>query len=112
MTSVIVPTFMDVIDKCQSNRLNYNVMNKPIKAFPKEEVMANVGLVDRLLRAVVGVVLLALPFVSAPAEGGGMAYGVYGWIMIAAGIVMLVTAALRFCPLYKLFGLRTCPISK
>ncbi|WP_296988128.1 YgaP family membrane protein [Thalassospira sp. UBA1131] len=32
--------------------------------------------------------------------------------MIAAGVVMLATAALRFCPLYMLFGLRTCPLSK
>ena len=74
--------------------------------------MANVGLVDRVLRAVIGIVLLALPFMSAPAEDGGIAYGVYGWIMVAAGVVMLLTAALRFCPLYKLFGIRTCPISK
>jgi hypothetical protein len=32
--------------------------------------------------------------------------------MIAAGVIMLVTAALRFCPLYRLLGLRTCPVSK
>ncbi len=69
--------------------------------------MKNVGLVDRLIRAVVGVVLLALPFLSAAPEGESMAFGVYGWVMIAAGVVMLVTAALRFCPLYKVFGLRT-----
>jgi hypothetical protein len=74
--------------------------------------MANVGTLDRLVRAIAGVVLLALPFVSAGAEEGAMAYGVYGWLMIAAGVVMLVTAALRFCPLYMLFGLRTCPLSK
>ena len=74
--------------------------------------MANVGTLDRFVRAVVGIVLLALPFVSAAPEDGGMAYGVYGWIMIAAGVVMLVTAAFRFCPLYRVFGLRTCPLSK
>jgi uncharacterized membrane protein len=75
-------------------------------------MMANVGTLDRLVRAVAGAILLALPFVSAQPENGGMAYGVYGWVMIAAGVVMLVTAALRFCPLYMLFGLRTCPLSK
>ncbi|MBX2831100.1 MAG: DUF2892 domain-containing protein [Rhodospirillales bacterium] len=74
--------------------------------------MKNVGLVDRLLRAVVGVALLALPFVVAAPEGESMAFGIYAWVMIAAGVVMLVTAALRFCPLYMLFGLRTCPLSK
>ena len=73
--------------------------------------MANVGLIDRIVRACAGVVLLALPFVMTTPEGG-MGFGVYGWVMIAAGVVMLVTAALRFCPLYMLLGLRTCPISK
>lgn len=74
--------------------------------------MKNVGFVDRLLRAIAGVVLLALPFwVEAP-EGESMAFGIYAWVMIAVGIVMLVTAALRFCPLYRVFGLRTCPLSK
>lgn len=73
--------------------------------------MANVGMIDRLLRACAGVILLALPFVMPPPEGG-MAFGLYGWGMIAAGVIMLVTAALRFCPLYRLLGLRTCPVSK
>jgi len=103
---------MEAIDKYQSNRLDYNVIKHSIRAFPKEEVMANVGTLDRVVRAIAGVVLLAIPFVSAAPEGGGMAYGVYGWVMIAAGVVMLATAALRFCPLYMLFGLRTCPLSK
>lgn len=74
--------------------------------------MANVGLVDRILRACIGVVLLALPFVMTKPEEGSMAFGPYAWVILAAGVVMLVTAALRFCPLYKLFGLRTCPLSK
>lgn len=74
--------------------------------------MANIGSVDRILRAGLGIVLIALPFLLATGDDGGMAFGVYGWVMIAAGVVMLVTAALRFCPLYKVFGLRTCPISK
>ncbi|MFV1849987.1 MAG: DUF2892 domain-containing protein [Thalassospira sp.] len=74
--------------------------------------MVNVGTVDRLLRACAGVVLLALPFVLATPEDGGMAFGAYGWVMLAAGAIMITTAALRFCPLYMLFGLRTCPLSK
>ncbi len=74
--------------------------------------MKNVGMVDRLIRAVGGLVLLALPFLAEAPEGEIMAFGVYGWVMIVAGLVMLVSAALRFCPLYMVFGLRTCPISK
>ena len=77
-----------------------------------EEIMANVGLVDRIFRACAGVVLLVLPFVMAMPEDGAMAFGVYGWVMLVAGVVMLTTAALRFCPLYHVFGIRTCRISR
>lgn len=74
--------------------------------------MANVGTIDRLMRGCAGVVLLALPFLLAGPDDGMMAFGAYGWVMLAAGVVMLVTAALRFCPIYMLFGLRTCPLPK
>ena len=58
----------------------------------------NVGMIDRVLRAVFGVVLLGL------AVAGGQWWG---WI----GVVPLVTAAVGFCPAYKLIGLNTCPIA-
>ena len=58
----------------------------------------NVGTVDRVLRVVLGLVLLGL------AVGGGHWWG---WI----GVVPLVTAFAGFCPAYKLIGLSTCPIA-
>ena len=70
--------------------------------------MTNVGQVDRILRLVAGVVLLALPFVLA----GETALGGFGWLSMVAGAVMLLTGAMRFCPIYRIFGLRTCPITK
>ncbi|HAY49331.1 MULTISPECIES: DUF2892 domain-containing protein [Thalassospira] len=74
--------------------------------------MANVGMIDRVLRACVGAFLIALPLIMATPEQGMVAYGTFGWVMVAAGIVMLLTAAFRFCPLYLLLGVRTCPLSK
>lgn len=62
----------------------------------------NVGTVDRVARGLLGLVLLWLAFLS------GAVAGVVMWIAAIVGIVMLVTAALRVCPLYSLFGLRTC----
>jgi hypothetical protein len=59
---------------------------------------ANVGGIDRVLRILVGLVLLVL------AASG--AVGWWGWL----GVVPLVTGLLRFCPLYSLLGLRTCPL--
>lgn len=61
---------------------------------------ANVGGIDRMLRIVVGLVLIAL------AATGTV--GAWGWI----GVVPLVTGLVRFCPLYPLLGLSTCPLQK
>lgn len=60
---------------------------------------ANVGGIDRVLRAVLGVVLIALVFVGPQTP--------WGWI----GVVPLLTAVVRFCPLYPLLGISTCPRS-
>ncbi len=59
----------------------------------------NVGTVDRLLRFVVGVALLALLALNETN---------LRWIGLA-GIVLIGTAFIRFCPLYVVLGLRTCP---
>ena len=68
---------------------------------------ANLGHVDRVVRLIVGLVLLALPFL-----GGGTVFAVtwIKYIVIAVGIVMLATAAMRICPLYAILGIRTCKL--
>ncbi|MCW2245003.1 hypothetical protein M2352_000594 [Azospirillum fermentarium] len=62
--------------------------------------MQNVGGVDRALRAVVGLVLIALVFVGPQTP--------WGWI----GLVPLLTAVIGFCPAYLPFGLKTCPVKR
>jgi hypothetical protein len=59
----------------------------------------NVGSIDRILRIVAGIVLIALTLMGV--------IGVWGWI----GIVPLATGLLRTCPVYSLLGLNTCPMS-
>lgn len=56
----------------------------------------NVGNADRLIRIVLGVVLIALVFVGPQTP--------WGWI----GVVPLVTGFFRMCPLYTLLGVNTC----
>ena len=58
--------------------------------------MRNEGSLDRLLRIVAGVVLLALIFVGPHTP--------LGWI----GVVPLLTGIVGFCPAYKIFGINTC----
>ncbi|MGC1503421.1 MAG: DUF2892 domain-containing protein [Sulfitobacter sp.] len=65
----------------------------------------NVGTLDRGLRFVLGLVLLAAPFFSGLALFDS---NVATIVSVVAGIVMIATSAMRFCPLYTLFGIRTC----
>ncbi len=60
----------------------------------------NVGMIDRLLRVVVGLVLLSLVFVGPKTM----------WGLI--GLIPLVTAVFGFCPAYALFGIRTCQLNR
>lgn len=65
----------------------------------------NMGAMDRLIRLMVGLVLIAASLLS------GMALFEVTWIKylaVVVGIVMLVTSAMRFCPLYTILGKRTC----
>jgi len=59
---------------------------------------ANVGGIDRILRIVVGLALIAL------AATGTV--GAWGWI----GVVPVLTGVFRFCPFYTLLGMNTCPL--
>jgi hypothetical protein len=61
---------------------------------------SNVGGIDRPLRIVAGLILIAL------AASGTV--GPWGWI----GIVPLATGLFKFCPLYTLLGINTCPLEK
>lgn len=56
----------------------------------------NVGTIDRIIRIIVGSVLIGLVFVGPRTP--------WGWL----GVIPLVTALVRWCPLYQLLGLRTC----
>ena len=60
----------------------------------------NVGGIDRILRIVAGLALIAL------AATGTI--GAWGWI----GVVPLATGALSSCPLYSILGFNTCPMKK
>lgn len=65
----------------------------------------NVGTIDRVLRAVVGVGLLYLAFFSG-FEAVSSPLINYGLALI--GVVMLGVAVLSTCPIYAIFGIKTC----
>ncbi len=60
----------------------------------------NVGTVDRVIRVLVGLILISLVFWGPQTN--------WGWI----GLIPLVTGLVGSCPAYKLFGLSTCPLEQ
>jgi len=65
----------------------------------------NVGTIDRTIRGLVGVVLLASYFL-------GAVQGTLGIVALVFGIVLLGTAAVGWCPPYTLLGINTCGIKQ
>lgn len=61
----------------------------------------NVGTIDRIVRIVVGALLIAFAIpVGFPDTG----WNWLGWI----GVVPVITAVFGYCPAYSIFGLSTC----
>lgn len=70
---------------------------------------ANVGSVDRVVRFVLGLLLLLAVFLPV---FGMAANPLLQWGAGLVGVVLITTALMRFCPLYRLFGLSTCKVSR
>ncbi|MEL7258916.1 MAG: DUF2892 domain-containing protein [Pseudomonadota bacterium] len=63
----------------------------------------NVGSIDRVLRIVLGLALIAGFFLNRD--------GAYSWLYLI-GIVPLVTGLMGSCGLYSVFGMSTCKLEK
>lgn len=59
----------------------------------------NEGSLDRAIRVVAGLALIAWALFGGP---------VWAWI----GLVPLATGAIGMCPLYSILGINTCPVKK
>ena len=68
---------------------------------------ANLGNMDRAIRVILGFVLITAPLVNMPPIWSS---AFFAFVSMAIGIVLIATALLRFCPLYRLVGLSTCKI--
>lgn len=63
-------------------------------------MQANVGSIDRTIRILAGLGLIAATLAGV--------IGAWGWI----GLIPLATGIFRFCPLYLPLGVRTCEAKK
>ncbi len=59
---------------------------------------ANVGTTDRALRIFAGLLLVLLAVLNV--------IGPWGW----AGLILVATGVFRYCGLYSVLGMRTCPL--
>ena len=62
----------------------------------------NMGGADRILRALIAVAIAVLYFTN-------VITGTLGIVLLVVGAVFLLTSIVGFCPLYAIFGVRTCP---
>jgi hypothetical protein len=65
---------------------------------------ANVGSADRIFRIILGVLLIAAPYFTDLAIWSNP---MIRYVVPIVGVVMLLTAFVRFCPLYRIIGVNT-----
>jgi hypothetical protein len=65
----------------------------------------NMGIADRLVRVLIAAIVAVLYFT-------GVVTGTLGIVLLVLAGVFVATSLVSFCPLYTLFGLSTCPVSK
>jgi DUF2892 family protein len=66
---------------------------------------ANVGMIDRVIRIVVGILLIAFALRLGFPETG---WNWIGWI----GVIPILTAIFGYCPAYTIIGLSTCSLTR
>ena len=71
-------------------------------------ISTNLGKVDRLIRFVVAILLISAPYLVDMANWNNPAMR---WGVPMVGVVLVLTALLRCCPIYRLFGVNTCKMS-
>ncbi len=65
----------------------------------------NMGSADRIIRVILAIVFAALYFT-------GTVTSTLGVVLLALGVVFVLTSLVSFCPLYAPFGITTCPMKK
>ncbi|NEN24261.1 DUF2892 domain-containing protein [Cryomorpha ignava] len=62
----------------------------------------NMGGADRIIRIIIAIVVGILYW-------QGIIAGTLAYVLLAFAVIFLITSFINFCPLYRLFGVNTCP---
>ena len=65
----------------------------------------NMGAADRVIRLLLAAVFAVLYFTKTVS-------GTLGIALLVLGAVFVFTSMIGFCPLYRIFGINTCPVRR
>ncbi len=65
----------------------------------------NMGAVDKLVRLVVALLIIIAYYQE-------IVTGVFGIILLIVGGIFVLTSLVSVCPLYSIFGIKTCQLKK
>ena len=63
----------------------------------------NMGNADRIIRIIIAAIIGILYFTN-------IISGTLAIVLLVLSVVFFLTSIISFCPLYTIFGLKTCPI--
>jgi hypothetical protein len=63
----------------------------------------NMGNADRIIRVIIAAIIGILYFTN-------IISGTLAIVLLILSVVFILTSIISFCPLYTIFGLKTCPI--
>ena len=63
----------------------------------------NVGTTDRIIRIALAAVIAVLYFTD------NWLTGTIGIVALALAVIFVLTSLVSFCPIYAIFGIRSCP---
>ena len=62
----------------------------------------NMGNADKIIRLIVAVVIAIMFYMN-------IISGTLGIVLLFLALIFMITSFISFCPLYVLFGFKTCP---
>ena len=62
----------------------------------------NMGTADKIIRLIIAVIIVTLYFAE-------MITGTVAIVLLVLSGIFVLTSFISFCPLYTLFGIKTCP---
>ena len=61
----------------------------------------NMGSIDKLVRLTIAIALIVLFY-------AGVIKGTLGILLLILALILTITSLVQFCPLYTIFGIKTC----